>query len=196
MVEIYLFFFFIKGAWYTCKALRIFNCHWLLKVLTLITRLSLMFPLWIIFDSLADGCYNYTNLTESKRKSDYKTTDNDNFCDSELIKGWYRFLGGAGTKMPTTRVPPFRCGTTWSGWLDGAHPTVEDGKVKREVCFSDRKTGCTGKKNIFVKNCGSFYIYFLYETSCPWRYCGTNSWGAKKLEKKKKFNVMNLWIPL
>ena len=39
----------------------------------------------------------------------------------------YRFVGTAGTKMPTTRVPAYRCG---SGWLDDAHPTVEDGKLK------------------------------------------------------------------
>ena len=47
--------------------------------------------------------------------------------------------------MPTTRVPVYRCGTDWSGWLDGAHPTVEDGEV-RPVCFSDSSTGC--KKTI------------------------------------------------
>ena len=30
-------------------------------------------------------------------------------------------------------------------------------------------------KFIDVKNCGSFYIYYLHETpSCNWRYCGNN----------------------
>ena len=59
-------------------------------------------------------------------------------------------------------------------WLKGAHPTIEDVEVKRKVCFSGRKTGCTGKRNILVKNCGSFYIYYLHETpKCSWRYCGT-----------------------
>ena len=76
--------------------------------------------------------------------------------------------------MPTTRVPAYKCGTDWSGWLDGAHPTVEDGEVKRTVCFSNRPTGCTGRKNILVKNCGSFHIYYLHATLCPRRYCGTN----------------------
>ena len=33
--------------------------------------------------------------------------------------------------MPTTRVPAFRCGTDWSSWLDGAHPTVEDDEVRK-----------------------------------------------------------------
>ena len=35
-------------------------------------------------------------------------------------------------------------------WLKGAHPTMEDGEVKRKVCFSGRRTGCTGKRNILV----------------------------------------------
>ena len=67
-------------------------------------------------------------------------------------------MGAAGTQMPTTRVPAYRCGTVWSGWLDGAHPTVGDGKVIRMVCFSDRRTGCKHSIIISVKNCGSFYI--------------------------------------
>ena len=65
--------------------------------------------------------------------------------------------------MPTTRVSAFKCGTVHSGWLDGAHPTVEEGKVHRTVCFSDRSTGCKYLKKIFVKNCGSYYIYKLFD---------------------------------
>ena len=76
--------------------------------------------------------------------------------------------------MPTTRVRAYRCGTNWSGWLDGAHPTVEDGEVERKVCFSDRVSGCKGTITVLVKNCGSFYIYYLPQTSCHWHYCGTS----------------------
>ena len=75
------------------------------------------------------------------------------------MRDGYRFVGAAGTRMPTTRVPAFRCGTDWPGWLDGAHPTVEDGKVKRTVCFSDRFTGYKSLNTISVKNCGSYFIY-------------------------------------
>ena len=95
-------------------------------------------------------------------------------CDSEL-KGWYRFVGAAGTKMPTTRVPAYKCGTNWSGWLDGSHPTVEDGEVKRKVCFSDRFSGCKNSFKIDVKNCGSYFIYnMLPPPTCDSRYCGTD----------------------
>ena len=84
-------------------------------------------------------------------------------------------MGAAGTKMPTTRVPAYRCGTNWSGWLDGAHPTVEDGKVKRTVCFSDRPSGCKYSIEIDVKNCGSYFIYnMLPPPRCDSRYCGTD----------------------
>ena len=77
--------------------------------------------------------------------------------------------------MPTTRVPADRCGTDWSGWLMTAYPTVEDGEVQRTVCFSDRLNGCRYSTNIFVKNCGSNFIYELKSPlSCNLRYCGTD----------------------
>ena len=77
--------------------------------------------------------------------------------------------------MPTTRVPAFRCGTDWSGWLDNAHPTVEDGEVGKEVCFSDRSTGCQSKNIISVKNCGSYFIYELLKPpGCDSRYCSAD----------------------
>ena len=84
-------------------------------------------------------------------------------------------MGAAGTKMPTTRVPAYRCGTDWPGWLDGAHPTVEDGEVQRTVCFSGRSTGCRYTQIFFVKNCGSYFIYKLLKPqSCPSRYCSAD----------------------
>ena len=105
----------------------------------------------------------------------YSTPQDTALCDKQLPKGWYRFVGAAGTKMSTTRVPAFRCGTDWSGWLDGSHPTVKDGKVQRTVCFSDRPTGCKYSNIISVKNCGSYFIYELQQpANCNSRYCGTD----------------------
>ena len=128
----------------------------------------------LLFNFLADPCYNYRNLSEANRKSSYGTPHGSELCDNSLPEGWYRFVGAAGTKMPTTRVPAFRCGTVCSGWLDGAHPAVEDGKVSRKVCFSDRSTGCKYIINISVKNCGSFYIYWFTQPDCSSRYCSTD----------------------
>ena len=80
--------------------------------------------------------------------------------------------------MPTTRVPAFKCGTAHSGWLNGAHPRLEDGKVLRTVCFSHKQEGnsdCEGTIGIFVKNCGSYFIYKLSKPpGCFMRYCGTD----------------------
>ena len=105
----------------------------------------------------------------------YSTPQDLVLCDNQLPKGWYRFVGAAGTRMSTTRVPAFRCGTDWSGWLDGSHPTVKDGKVQRMVCFSDRSTGCKYSNIISVKNCGYYFIYKLQQpANCNSRYCGTD----------------------
>ena len=120
------------------------------------------------FHFAADPCYHYENLSEANRKIDYFTPPGSELCDYKLPEGWYRFVGAAGTKMPTTRVPLFRCGTKWSGWLDGAHPTVEGDEVGRKVCFSDRSTGCEYSNSILLKNCGSYFIYRLREPlRCP-----------------------------
>ncbi|CAH3164831.1 unnamed protein product [Pocillopora meandrina] len=98
---------------------------------------------------VSDHCYHYKNLSDANRKMSYVTPADSSSCDSPLSEGWYRFVGAAGTKMPTKRVPAYRCGTDWSGWLDGSHPTVEDGKVQRTVCFSNRPNGCKELKKIF-----------------------------------------------
>ena len=102
------------------------------------------------------------SLSYANRKINYVTPYGSELCDSRLPQGWYCFVGAAGTKMPTTRVPAYRCGGDWLGWLDDTHPTVLDGKVKRMVCFSDRSTGCKYAITIAVKNCGSHFICKLY----------------------------------
>ena len=148
--------------------------------MSLTTKVLLQF--WLHF--AANPCHHYKNLSDANRKINYVTLYG--LCDNQLPEGWYRFVGAAGSKMPTTRVPAYRCGTDWSGWLDDAHPTVEDGrdgKDKRKVCFSDRSTGCKYKITISVKNCGSYFIYELYRTPCPSRYCGTDWMGGKKFNK-------------
>ena len=77
--------------------------------------------------------------------------------------------------MPTNRVAPNKCGTAFSGWLDGAHPSVEDGEVSVTVCFTRDSTFCKKTIGISVRNCGSYYVYKLYKPpGCSMRYCGTN----------------------
>lgn len=86
------------------------------------------------FDFAVDPCYEYKNLSDFRRKSSYHTPLYEELCDNGLY-GWYRFVGAAGTKMPTTSVAPFRCGTGSSGcmvlillwnmvWLTGKSASV------------------------------------------------------------------------
>ena len=143
------------------------------------------------FSFLADPCYHYSNLSDANRNREYKTPRFDTpYCDKKLPKRWYRFVGAAGTKMPTTRVPAYRCGTDWSGWLMTAHPSVEDGKVNGKVCFSARTadSNCEEKWSIFVKNRGLYYIYeLLAPNDCPKRFCGTGEKWSKKPHKMKSY---------
>ena len=94
-----------------------------------------------------------------------QTEPREALCDSQLRKEWYRFVGAAGTRMPTERVQAFRCGTNWPGWLTTTHPTVEDGEIRGMVCFSDRSTGCQYSKKIFKKKCGSYFIYNFFSAT-------------------------------
>ena len=128
------------------------------------------------FHFVADPCYNYKNLSEANRNRIHITLVNGPvLCDKELSEGWYRFVGAAGTKMPTTHVPANKCGAAYSGWLHGTHPTVEHDKVSREVCFSTVSERCKHKAQISVKNCSSYYIYKLQQLrQCDSRYCGTD----------------------
>ena len=54
--------------------------------------------------------------------------------------------------MLTTRVPAFRCGTDWPGWLVGTDPTMEDDEVYRTVCFNNRDNGCKYSEKYEYKN--------------------------------------------
>ncbi|KAL9961356.1 hypothetical protein ACROYT_G030277 [Oculina patagonica] len=122
-----------------------------------------------------DECTGYSSLTRGDRKTTYSRRDG--LCDKNL-NGWHRFKGGAGTRMPTSCTPKFRCGTRVTGWLNGGHPTVADGKVTRQVCFHWYSGCCQWSTNIQVKNCGSFYVYYFNGTPdnnrCQFRYCGSD----------------------
>ena len=44
--------------------------------------------------------------------------------------------GDAGTRMPEYQINIYHCGTTFSGWLNGKHPTENGLIVDRQVCFT------------------------------------------------------------
>ena len=120
-------------------------------------------------------CQNYGSLNSGDRQITY--TSYYGGCDSGLGPGWFRFEGSAGTRMPTSCPPKYRCGANVPGWMNGGHPTVADGQISRQVCFHWDSNCCRWSTNIKVRNCGSYYVYYLSGTPsghCYLRYCGTN----------------------
>ena len=129
-----------------------------------------------------DGCNNYTVLSEADRAQGHTVINARNYkCDRyDLVPGWYRFQGAAGYRMADKCVPEDHCGTLFPGWLNGAHPTVAEGVVTREVCFSSSYSCCARFESITirVKNCGAYFVYELLRTyRCPIRYCGNGIAG-------------------
>ena len=127
-----------------------------------------------MFICLVDGCHHYQNLTDAERKYDYNTQTRPSKCDKEL-QGWHRFQGAAGTKMATKSPGLRKCGASYPAWLDGTHPTVAEGTVKRYVCIHKSNMECFDRSVLEVKNCTSYYVYkFNPLNHCNYRYCGTD----------------------
>ena len=125
------------------------------------------------------GCINYTVLSEADRAQG-NAQPPYNRSDSYLVRGWYRFQGAAGDRMPDKCVLMYRCGTEYPGWLNGSHPTITEGVVTRTVCYSGYSDCCWPSNIIKVKNCSSYYVYKLQRTPHRYsRYCGNA--GAGKL---------------
>ena len=51
--------------------------------------------------------------------------------------------------MADAPMPPYVCGTGASGWIDGDHPTVQEGIVNRKV------------KKVFSKKYDLYHYYLL-----------------------------------
>ena len=129
-----------------------------------------------VVSSQHEQCSAYTWLNETRRNENSVTGNNVN-CDNGL-SGWYRFGGGAGTRIATSCGLTYRCGTHATGWMNGAHPTVTDGKVIRTVCYHWNNC-CTWSNDIKVINCGKYYVYKLMSTPpdhpCNLAYCGSDN---------------------
>lgn len=119
-------------------------------------------------------CSTWTWITDNTRN--IKHTSSTVLCDKDIAIEWYRFGGSAGTQLSATCIAGgAKCATHGVSWLNGNHPSVSEGKVIREVCFSYSSNCCYLRKDIEVANCGSFYIYKLVPTvSCSHRYCASD----------------------
>ena len=88
--------------------------------------------------------------------------------------GWYRVFGSAGTKLVDSPVQAYSsCGTDYTGWLDGGHPTPDEGEVTRTVYFNTGSDTKYSPKNVKVINCNNeFFVYYLLDINgCHYAYC-------------------------
>ena len=48
--------------------------------------------------------------------------------------GWFRYTVGEGRMMEEAPALPGMCTTEYQGWINGKHPTIDEGTVSRQVC--------------------------------------------------------------
>merc|ERR1712037_698811 len=86
---------------------------------------------------------------------------------------WYRFTGGAGSRLAETRPGSKHCGTACAGYLFDGHPSVPEGIVSRTVYFECSSNAKYDPVSIEVLNCGDYYVYHLPDTpDCYEGFCG------------------------
>ena len=125
-------------------------------------------------------CNNYKVLSGGDRAQGSVKKGNIS-CERDrwdVITGWYRFLGAAGDRILDKCVPMGHCCALFPGWMRGNHPTVAEGVVTRDICFSFRTDCCYLRDNIIVKNCGGYFVYRLeLHSDRLARYCGNGDAG-------------------
>ncbi|XP_078576489.1 uncharacterized protein LOC144862097 [Branchiostoma floridae x Branchiostoma japonicum] len=125
-------------------------------------------------NSSSPGAYRV--LDEAWRNVRDVNDGSANQCDRLRFNGeWYRFMGPAGSQMPSQRPATIHvCGTDAPMWLNGTHPTVADGEVSRQVCAYWSGNPCRWQVTIQVKACpAGYYVYKLPRApACYLAYCG------------------------
>ena len=108
------------------------------------------------------------------------STDNSKYYSTALKSpGW---VGPAWHRMPagTPRIPESspgvcHCGTYYTGWLSGVHPTTPGASSNVKFCFHYSSNDCWKSTQGKVTNCGNYFVYYLENTPlCHMRYCATN----------------------
>ncbi|VDI68180.1 myotubularin-related protein 9 [Mytilus galloprovincialis] len=98
-------------------------------------------------------------------------------CDRQLAEGWYYAEHeGNMTNMATSCPSIMSCGTAGSIWLNGEHPYEVYKTVAIDACRrgfpADGNECCVETFPIQVRNCGTFYAYYLrYTSTCDQAYC-------------------------
>ena len=140
-------------------------------------------------------CTSYAAINDQSRKVTHPlAADDSNLkCDSGLVTQWYRFTTPLSTQIPETCVSKRFCGTHAPGWMSGTHPLVSQGIVTRTVCYHWWSSCCQWSNTIRVRNCGSFYVYYLQSPPACWlRYCTAKGRNTLRLFSKSTNNILTL----
>lgn len=121
---------------------------------------------------------NYEVIDQVWRSTAYERKEGETSrCDRTFIKNdqWYRFKSIVGNEIPTTKPGYRKCGTDAPIWIDGKHPTIDEGIISVKACANIRRIrpfGCGTHYTLRVVNCGDFYLYRLKRPwQCNLAYC-------------------------
>lgn len=139
----------------------------------------------ILFTDSSDVCTNHRSLDDDSRLSNTLTStliqDDTNLIEND----WYVFRGTGGYyRIPNKCLPQNRCGAVATGYMQGTFPTLDDGIVKRKLCFHANGNCCQFSTYIYVRNCYSSYVYKLKKLTASWsaRHCVEHYHNGKPAE--------------
>ncbi|CAC5402534.1 LRP5_6 [Mytilus coruscus] len=127
-----------------------------------------------IYKLSENECVNYKVIRhEEKRSAGYKTDLSLDIpvTDDALEHGWYRIESVNGDDIPTYAPGVFHCGTYNPIWLNGSFPGYGDKNVTVEACIQTADHICDKSIYITITNCGTFYVYYLQNTTKNSAYC-------------------------
>jgi uromodulin len=129
-----------------------------------------------------DPCLAHRTLDEYWRSAEY----GEGYACDRNLRGWYRFVGQGGVRMAETCVQILRCNTAAPMWLNGTHPSSDQGIVSRTACAHWSGNCCLWNTAVQVKACtGGYYVYNLTPPpECNLAYC-TGEPGDTPLPKSR-----------
>ncbi|KAK3755691.1 hypothetical protein QZH41_008932 [Actinostola sp. cb2023] len=118
--------------------------------------------------SNGNPCTDYKSLNEPRRSPEYTLARGEKaISDNNIIPGWYRFTNVERAQIPTAKPEINHCGTVAPIWIKGKHPTTKGDVAEAIACtnVNNRLKGCMFRRQIVVKNCGDYYVYYLHPSN-------------------------------
>lgn len=129
---------------------------------------------------------NYKVIKDSSRK--FEEGIKGSHCDAETYdyggyypgfnadwdgEGWYRIMPPAGTKLYNQTISEgASCNSEGTGYYLGEYPEIKGATLENgKVCFGLFGDSCSQQQQIKIKNCGSYFLYYLKNLPCNYRYC-------------------------